>query len=78
MEYDLELTPEQVIGWLRDEVATERVRVNWRASLEYLAGEDVEVQTADPEDDAGIHAVSKVGVRELSPRDASEGWAVRV
>ncbi|NNJ73772.1 MAG: hypothetical protein HKP56_01295 [Anderseniella sp.] len=78
MEYDLELTPEQVIGWLRDEIATGSARVNWRASLQYLAGDDVEVQTADPEDDAGIHAVSKVGVMEISPRDGSEGWALRV
>ncbi len=78
MEYDLELTPEQVIGWLRDEIATGSARVNWRASLEYLAGDDVEVQTADPEDDAGIHAVSKVGVMEISPCDASEGWALRI
>ena len=78
LEYDLDLTPDQVSGWLKDEIATGSARVNWRASIEYLAGDDVEVQTADPEDHAGIHAVSKVGVIEISPRDTSEGWVLRV
>ena len=74
----LDLSPEQVIRWLQREIEAEPSRVIWRATVEYTSEDAAEVAASDPEDDAGVHAVSKTGIVEINPVDANEGWTLRV
>jgi hypothetical protein len=78
LEYESELNPEHLVSWVMQECDREPSRVTWQASVEYSAGDDAEVSAKDPEDDAGIHLISRIGTLEISPTESSEGWSLRV
>jgi hypothetical protein len=74
MQRDVDLTPRQLIAWLRTDGAGGASRkLDWRASREFLA-EPATGAGIDAED--GLEALFTVGTIEVVPRGGGPRWAL--
>lgn len=72
MQRDVDLTPRQLVAWLRADAAGGRT-LDWRASREFLA-EPATGAGIDADD--GLEALLTVGTIEVAPKAGAPRWAL--
>ena len=75
-EFDLDVAPAQIILWLMDELRVGHERVVWRATVTYEESREPSLEKVDPDDDAGIRAVSAIGILNIEPAGDDDGWSL--
>jgi hypothetical protein len=76
--YALDLAPELLVRWLRQDLPARRVRVEVRAWRDYLA-DDSDLRRAPLGDEADdVHTVSAVGTLEIEPEGRGDSWVLTI
>lgn len=74
LEYEIDTASDQIVHWLKDEVANERPRVTYSATRNYVSDENVNLQTAGLGEEPEISSPITVGILEIGPVDTEDGW----
>lgn len=81
-DYEIDIAGDQIVHWLKEELKAERPRVRFRATREFLADEDpdleLEYQSAGLGSDEDTSSLMTVGVLEITPTDSADGWTLSV
>lgn len=77
-EYELDTFSDQIVHWLKDELARARPRVSYVATRDYVADESADLQSAGLGDEADAASLLTVGSLEVRPVHADEGWCLKV
>jgi hypothetical protein len=78
MEHDVDLTPQHLLDWLKDDMARGgRERLAVRATREFLT-EDGPVSTMGIDADDDISVMTTIGLLEVAPRPGAHHWVLRV
>lgn len=78
LQYDLDIPADQVFHWLKEELASGRKRITYRAACEYVSDEPSGGQIEDSSEDTGLHSISTTATLEISPASAEDGWMLKV
>jgi len=77
-EYELDTFSDQIVHWLRDELATEQPRVSYSASRDFVSDEGADTQAAGLSEETDARPLVTVGILEIRPVDADDNWRLTV
>ena len=77
-DFPIEIAPEQVLNWLKSEIAMRPNEFSVRAEREFVAAPTLDKQSAGIAEDTDLSAVAAVGRLEVQPLDPSDGWVLRM
>ncbi len=77
-EYELDTFSDQIVHWLSEELAQERPRVSCVATRDFVSDERADLQSAGLSEDADAKSLVTVGMLEITPLIADEGWRLTV
>ena len=77
-EYQVDIHPSDVLGWVRDDAARRTPRLLVGASKEYRVDTDFDRQEAGIGDDEDVALVTTVGTLTVTPLRGRRGWVLRV
>lgn len=77
-ERELDIDPAHLAAWLRAELEGGSRAVSVRASREYLATALAHPELVGIGEETELAELTAVGILEVNPTDASEGWALEV
>jgi hypothetical protein len=78
-EYGLDMTADQVVHWLKDDLAAGRRRkLEVRATREYAAEPVANLEEAGVSEDAEVAALTTVGILEAKAFGVEDSWVLRV
>ena len=78
LEYDPEISADQIFHWLKEELASGRQRITCRATCKYVADELNGEHVEEVNEDTGVHSMSTMATLEISPASAADGWMLKV
>lgn len=78
LEYDPEISADQIFHWLQEELASGRQRITCRATCKYVADELNGEHIEEVNEDTGVHSMSTTATLEISPAEAADSWVLRV
>ena len=73
-EYTVDLLPEELLGWIREDAAKRTPRFDVRISKEWNTEADFDREAFGIGEDDDLELVSVNGVMEISPRRGRGGW----
>lgn len=77
-EYELDVAADQVVHWLKDELAAGDRRMQIRATREYASELVANLQEFGVSQDAQVASLTTIGVLEAKPVGAQSGWLLQV
>ena len=77
-EYELDIAADQIVHWLRDEVASKSPRLEIAATREYTADSIESFEAAGVSADTDVASLVTVGTLEVKPAGGKDGWLLRV
>ena len=78
-EYGLDVTADQIVHWLKDELAAGRSqKLEVRATREYLTEPVADREGAGLSEDTEVASLTTVGTLEAKPSGGEGGWVLRV
>ena len=78
LEYGLEIPADQIVHWLKDELASGRQRFTCQATRDYVSDVLGKVEHPEIDEDSGIQSITTTATLEVSPAVATEGWVLKV
>lgn len=76
--YELDIAADQVVQWLKEERATGRRALDIRATREYLAERSEDFEKDGLEDDTQASSLVTIGLLEVRPDAAQDGWRLEI
>lgn len=78
-EYELDVTADQIVQWLKDELAAGRMRtLETRATREYVSEAVANLEETGLSKDAEVASLTTVGILEVKPAGVENNWLLRV
>jgi hypothetical protein len=78
-EYQLDVTAEQIVHWLKDDLAAGRRQLlEIRATREYISEPVANLEEAGLSEDAEVTSLATVGILEVMPSGVEDSWVLRV
>ena len=77
-EYGLDVTGDQIVHWLKSELAAGRRSLDIRATCEYVTAPVADMEAFGLSDEADVASLVTVGLLEVRPTGESDGWLLRV
>lgn len=77
-EYEVDLLPAEVLGWLRADAGRATPQLWVRASKSYAVETDFDRETYGIGEGDDVGLVSVEGLLEITPRDAQNGWTLQL
>ena len=78
-EYELDVTADQIVHWLKDDLAAGRKRpLEIRATREYVSDPVANLEEAGLSEDAEVASLTTVGILEVKPAGVEDSWVLRV
>ncbi len=72
--YELDTSSDQIVHWLRQELASGQPRVSYNATRSYVLDKGAETQNARLGEGDDIRPLVTIGSLEIRPVDAGAGW----
>jgi hypothetical protein len=78
-EYGLDVTADQVMHWLKDNLAAGGKRMlEVRATREYVSDPEAKIEEAGLSEDTEVASLTTVGTLEAKPSGVMGGWVLRM
>lgn len=77
-EYPIEIAPEQILKWIKAELAVRPKEFDVRAERDFKTAGDIDEESVGMDEDMELEAVTSVGLVEVKPAGRSENWILRI
>lgn len=77
-EYELDVAGDQIVHWLKSELAAGRRPVEIRATREYTTEPVTDMEAFGLSDEADVASLVTIGLLEVRPTGEHNGWLLRV
>ena len=77
-EYEIDTAADQIMHWVLDELEAGTQPLEVRATREYSAETEVDLEEAGVSEDAELASLATIGILEVSPIGEPDSWLLRV
>ena len=77
-QYELDIAADQIVHWLRDEIASGKERFLFRATRDYVTEPVENREEAGLDEDTEVDQLVTVGILEAWPAGQADGWRLQV